>query len=63
MCIAAGGNWNNSVNAGVWARNCNNSRTNSNNNYGFRSDSAPIRNDLCANSHNDTGAKGGAFLL
>lgn len=41
MCTASGGNWNNSSNAGVWARNCNNSRTNSNNNYSFRADSAP----------------------
>jgi len=32
----AGGNWNNSSNAGVWALNVNNSRTNSNNNVGSR---------------------------
>ncbi len=32
----AGGNWNNSSNAGVWAVNVNNSRTNSNNNVGSR---------------------------
>ena len=31
-----GGNWNNSSNAGVWAVNFNNSRTNSNNNVGSR---------------------------
>lgn len=40
MCTAAGGNWNNTANAGPWARNCNNSRTNTNNNYGVRADSA-----------------------
>ena len=33
-----GGNWSNSTNAGVWARNWNNNRTNTNNNVGFRSD-------------------------
>jgi len=38
-CPIVGGNWNNSTNAGVWMRNLNNNRTNSNNNVGFRSDS------------------------
>lgn len=41
LCPIAGGNWNNSSNAGVWAVNFNNSRTNSNDNVGFRADSAP----------------------
>lgn len=40
----SGGNWNNSSNAGVWALNLNNNRTNSNNNIGFRSDSGSPRN-------------------
>lgn len=43
MCLISGGNWNNTSNAGVWALNLNNNRTNSNNNVGFRaadSDSA-----------------------
>jgi hypothetical protein len=37
MCLISGGNWNNTSNAGVWALNLNNNRTNSNNNVGFRS--------------------------
>lgn len=41
-CVNSGGNWNNGSNAGVWAVNLNNSRSNSNNNYGFRSDSLPF---------------------
>lgn len=40
----SGGNWNNSSNAGVWALNLNNNRTNSNDNIGFRSDSDSPRN-------------------
>jgi hypothetical protein len=32
----AGGNWNNTSNAGLGYRNANNERTNSNNNIGFR---------------------------
>lgn len=32
-------NWNNNANAGCWALNLNNSRTNANHNVGFRSDS------------------------
>lgn len=57
MCPIVGGNWNNSSNAGVWALNCNNSRGNSNDNYGVRSDSGPPRT-----AQADGGAKGGAFL-
>lgn len=37
MCSSAGGFWNSSSNAGVWARNCHYSRTNTSYNYGFRS--------------------------
>ena len=57
MCPNCGGNWNNSSNAGVWLSNFNNSRANSNDNYGFRSDSASPRT-----AQADGGAKGGAFL-
>jgi hypothetical protein len=38
LCPIVGGNWNNTTNAGVWYRNFNNNRTNSNNNVGFRCD-------------------------
>lgn len=57
MCPISGGNWNNTTNAGVWALNLNNVRTNSNNNVGFRSDSVSphIR-------QRNSGTKGGAFL-
>ncbi len=41
LCVISGGNWNNGGNAGVWALNLNNVRSNSNNNVGFRSDSVP----------------------
>lgn len=41
LCVRAGGNWDNGANAGVRARNLNNSRGNSNNNVGFRADSMP----------------------
>lgn len=41
VCPYSGGNWTNSAIAGVWALNLNNDRSNSNNNYGFRSDSSP----------------------
>jgi hypothetical protein len=40
LCPIAGGNWNNGSTAGVWAVNWNNARSNSNDNVGFRSDSA-----------------------
>ncbi|NCC35269.1 MAG: hypothetical protein EOM24_25150 [Chloroflexia bacterium] len=36
MCLISGGNWNNTSNAGVWALNLNNNRTNSNDNVGLR---------------------------
>ena len=56
MAPISGGNWNNSSNAGVWALNLNNSRTNSNNNIGFRSDSVSPRT-----GRPDGGTKGGVF--
>jgi len=42
-CVQCGGNWNNSTNAGVWNRNLNNNRTNSNNNTGFSADYASLK--------------------
>ena len=56
MCPIAGGNWNNSSNAGLWALNLNNARSNSNNNVGFRADSATPRRLVCHG-----GAKGDVF--
>lgn len=44
LCVISRGNWNNGVNAGVRNRNLNNTRTNSNNNVGFASDSMPTPN-------------------
>jgi hypothetical protein len=43
LCPISGGNWNNAANAGVWALNLNNTRADSNNNYGFRADSGLLR--------------------
>lgn len=57
MCPISGGNWDNSSMAGVWALNCNNVRGNSNDNVGFRADSASPQTQQC-----DSGAKGDAFL-
>lgn len=45
LCLQSGANWNNGSPAGVWASNWNNTRTNSNNNVGFRSDSIPLTPD------------------
>jgi hypothetical protein len=56
MCPIAGGNWNNSSNAGVWALNLNNARGNSNDNVGFRADSASPHG-----SKDRSGTKGDAF--
>ena len=44
MFVIASGNWSNGSDAGVWNRNWNNHRTNSNNNVGFRA--AAYRPDL-----------------
>jgi hypothetical protein len=41
MCPIVSANWNNGANAGVWALNLNNVRSNSNNNVGGRADSNP----------------------
>ena len=41
LCVISGANWNNSANAGVWAANLNNNRTNANNNVGVRADCMP----------------------
>lgn len=60
MCPIAGGNWNNGTNAGVWTLNLNNVRGNSNNNVGFRADSATPRT-LRGERPGDGGAKGDAF--
>jgi len=56
LCVIAGANWNNSLNAGPWARNFNNGRSNANNNYGFSSDSSPQA------AQAGSGIQGGAFL-
>lgn len=56
LCVNAGGNWNNSSITGVWARNFNNDRSTSNNNYGFSSDSMPQTAQAAS------GIQGGAFL-
>ena len=56
MCPISGGNWNNAGNAGVFALNLNNYRTNSNYNYGFRSDSVSPHI-----GQPNSGTKGGAF--
>ena len=45
LCLQSGANWNNGSNAGVWASNWNNNRTNSNNNTGFRADSIHFKPD------------------
>lgn len=52
-----GGNWDNGSFAGVWASNWSNSRANSNDNVGFRSDS-----DSPRTAQADGGAKGDVFL-
>jgi hypothetical protein len=56
MCPIVGANWNNGSNAGVWALNLNNVRTNTNTNVGGRADSASPHA-----AQADGGAKGGAF--
>jgi hypothetical protein len=47
ICPIVGGNWNNNSNAGVWMMNCNNHRSNSNNNVGARADSASPQTATC----------------
>ncbi len=46
MCVLSCYNWNNATNAGVFACNLNNYRTNSNNNVGFRCDCASSSNSV-----------------
>ena len=55
LCVISGANWNNTSNAGVWAANLNNNRTNANNNTGFRADCMP-RTQQC-----DGGVEGDGF--
>lgn len=52
----SGGNWDNGSNAGVWALNLNNSRTNSNSNNGLRCDF-----NLPQTLDRDSGLKGDLF--
>ena len=52
-----GGNWNNSASAGVFNLNCNNTRSNVNDNIGARPDSG-----LPRTAQVDGGTKGGVFL-
>jgi hypothetical protein len=59
MCPISGANWNNGSNAGVWALNLNNARTNSNTNVGFRADSVPPHGPR----HGHGGTEGDAFRL
>lgn len=56
MCPIVSANWNNGSNAGVWALNLNNVRSNTNNNVGGRADSESPRTP-----QGDGGAKGDAF--
>ncbi len=56
MCLIAGGNWNNGSNAGPWALNFWNARSNSNANNGLRADS-----DSPRMPQGKGGAKGGVF--
>ena len=56
MCPIVSANWNNASNAGVWALNLNNVRSNANNNVGGRADSESPRT-----GQPEGGTKGGAF--
>lgn len=51
LALLAGGNWNNGSIAGVWARNWNNHRVNSNNNVGFRSSDYDSLPDSLSRAH------------
>lgn len=57
MCPIVSANWNNGSNAGVWALNLNNVRTNANNNVGGRADSTPYPHRQVCHS----GVQGGVF--
>lgn len=56
MCPIVSANWNNGSNAGVWALNLNNVRSNANNNVGGRADS-----DLPRSLKKQGGTKGDVF--
>ena len=56
MCPIRSGDWNNSAIAGVFNLNCNNDRSNANDNIGGRLDSMP------QTSQEESGLKGGVFL-
>lgn len=56
LCLIVGANWSNGSNAGVWAANWNNARTNSNDNVGFRADSTPPHG-----LNRRSGEEGGSF--
>lgn len=56
MALIVSANWNNGSNAGIWARNWNNTRGNSNWNVGCRADSA-----LPRSRHWHGGAEGEDF--
>lgn len=59
LCVISGGNWNNGGNAGVWALNLNNVRSNSNNNVGLRADSLPgMPNSASADRHRGSHRRG-----
>lgn len=58
LCVISGGNWNNTSNAGAFARNLNNNRTNSNNNVGLACDSDPSPDTQQC----ETGTEGDGFL-
>lgn len=58
LCVISGANWDNGSNAGAWASNWNNNRTNSNNNVGLRADSIPPET-----RQRETGNEGDGFLL
>lgn len=60
FALVAGGNWNNGSNAGVWSRNWNNHRVNSNNNVGFRSADYDSLPDSLSRAH--WGHRGGTVL-
>ena len=56
LCPISGMNWDNGTNAGPWAVNLNNNRTNSNDNVGFCADSIPPET-----RQRDTGNEGDGF--
>ena len=57
MFSVACGNWNNSTNAGVFNRNFNNNRSNSNNNYGFRASDYIFKPQISGEKSGEIGVK------